>query len=81
MQQASLGLEPTQVKDINRRLIELGLVTMKDNPNGKRYGRRHGQTGRILEAYGFDLSPIAAPPGPGLAGCRRRGRGAAVATG
>src|SRR5262245_52601242 len=29
MQQQALGLSPTQVKEINRRLIELGLVTMK----------------------------------------------------
>jgi replication initiation protein RepC len=31
---------------------------MKDSPNGKRYGRRDSQ-GRIVEAYGFDLSPLA----------------------
>jgi replication initiation protein RepC len=30
---------------------------MKDSPNGKRYGRRDRQ-GRIIEAYGFDLSPL-----------------------
>ena len=59
MQQEALGLGPSQVKEINHQLIELGLVTMKDSPNGKRYGRRHEQTGRIIEAYGFDLSPIA----------------------
>jgi hypothetical protein len=58
-QQEALDLSPSQVKEINRRLIELGLVTMKDSPNGKRYGRRHEKTGRIIEAYGFDLSPIA----------------------
>jgi replication initiation protein RepC len=58
MQQEALGLSPTQVKEINRRLIELGLVTMKDSPNGKRYGRRDLK-GRITEAYGFDLAPIA----------------------
>src|SRR5689334_22417957 len=58
MQQQALGLSPTQVKEINRLLIELGLVTMKDSPNGKRYGKRDPK-GRILEAYGFDLSPIA----------------------
>jgi len=58
MQQEALGLSPTQVKEINRRLIELGLVTMKDSPNGKRYGKRDPK-GRIVEAYGFDLSPIA----------------------
>ena len=59
MQQQALGLSPTQVKEINRRLIELGLVTMKDSPNGKRYGKRDPK-GRIIEAYGFDLSPVAA---------------------
>src|SRR3982751_3690650 len=57
-QQEALGLSPTQVKAINRRLIELGLISMKDSPNGKRYGHRDPK-GRITEAYGFDLSPIA----------------------
>ena len=33
---------------------------MKDSPNGKRYGRRHEKSGHIIEAYGFDLSPLAA---------------------
>jgi replication initiation protein RepC len=59
IQQEALGLSATQVKEINRRLIELALVTMKDSPNGKRYGLRDPK-GRIMEAYGFDLSPIAA---------------------
>lgn len=59
MQQECLGLSSTQAKAINRRLIELGLISMKDSPNGKRYGRRDPK-GRIVEAYGFDLSPIAA---------------------
>jgi replication initiation protein RepC len=59
MQQEALGLSPTRVKAINRALIEAGLITMKDSPNGKRYGKRDPK-GRIAEAYGFDLSPIAA---------------------
>ena len=59
MQEEALGLSATQVKEINRRLIELGLITMRDSPNGKRYGRRHEKTGHIIEAYGFDLAPIA----------------------
>src|SRR5271169_2778134 len=58
MQQESLGLSPTRAKAINRALIEAGLITMKDSPNGKRYGKRDHK-GRIVEAYGFDLSPIA----------------------
>jgi replication initiation protein RepC len=59
MQQDEFGLSPTQVKELTRRLIEVGLVTMKDSPNGKRYGKRDPK-GRILEAYGFDLAPLAA---------------------
>jgi replication initiation protein RepC len=46
------------VKAINRGLIDAALITMKDSPNGKRYGVRDHQ-GRIVEAYGFDLSSIA----------------------
>lgn len=59
LQRDALGLGVTQAKSLNRRLVELGLVTMKDSPNGKRYGIRD-RKGRILEAYGFDLSPLFA---------------------
>ncbi len=59
LEQEALGLSETQAKRLNRCLIEAGLVTMKDSPNGKRYGKRDGK-GRIVEAYGFDLSPLAA---------------------
>lgn len=59
LQQEALGLGVTQAKSLNRHLVEIGLVTMKDSPNGKRYGKRDAQ-GRIVEAYGFDLSPLAA---------------------
>lgn len=57
LQRDALGHGLTQTKALNRRLVELGLITMKDSPNGKRYGKRDGK-GRILEAYGFDLSPL-----------------------
>ena len=59
LQQEALGLSETQAKRLNRCLIEAGLLTMKDSPNGKRYGKRDPK-GRIVEAYGFDLSPLAA---------------------
>jgi replication initiation protein RepC len=59
LEQEALGLSETQAKRLNRYLIEASLVTMKDSPNGKRYGRRDAR-GRITEAYGFDLSPLAA---------------------
>jgi len=58
LQQEALGLSESRVKALNRALIEAGLVTMKDSPNGKRYGVRD-RAGRITEAYGFDLAPIA----------------------
>jgi len=59
MQQEALGLSESRVKMLNRALIEAGLITMKDSPNGKRYGKRDAK-GNIVEAYGFDLSPISA---------------------
>ncbi len=59
VQSADLGLGTSQVKNLNRYMIELGLITMKDSPNRKRYGLRSPK-GRIIEAYGFDLSPLAA---------------------
>ena len=42
-----------------RRLCEVGVISMKDSPNGKRWGRRDAD-GVIVEAYGFDLAPMAA---------------------
>ena len=60
MQCDELCITPTQAKRLNRHLAELGLIVMHDSPNGKRYGRRlPGKAGRIIEAYGFDLSPLA----------------------
>jgi replication initiation protein RepC len=59
MQQEALGLSERQTRRLNGALIEFGLVTMRDSPSGKRYGRREPQ-GHIVEAYGFDLSPLAA---------------------
>ena len=42
-----------------RRLCHVGVLSMKDSPNGKRWGRRDAD-GVIIEAYGFDLAPLAA---------------------
>jgi len=53
-----LGLTRNAVKTLNRMLFEAGIFVMRDSPTGKRYGRRDDQ-GRIVEAYGFDLSPLA----------------------
>ncbi len=40
-------------------LVEAGLISRKDSPNGKRYVRR-GREGGIDEAYGFNLAPLLA---------------------
>jgi replication initiation protein RepC len=53
-----LGLSPARVKALNRAVFEAGVFVIRDNPQGRRYGRRDAQ-GRIVEAYGFDLSPLA----------------------
>jgi replication initiation protein RepC len=53
-----LGLSPARVKVLNRALFEAGIFIIRDSETGKRYGRR-GPDNRIIEAYGFDLSPLA----------------------
>jgi replication initiation protein RepC len=78
MQQEALGLSPTQVKEINRRLIELGLVAMWDGPHGKRYGRRHEKTGhyhrslRLRSCADRDAPRRIRPAGGGGEGGARR---------
>lgn len=56
--QDALGLCETQVRATFNGLVENRLIARKDSANGKRYGRRDA-CGRIVEAYGFDLSPLA----------------------
>ncbi|MDR3489813.1 MAG: plasmid replication protein RepC [Bradyrhizobium sp.] len=58
LQQEFLGLSAARVKALNRALFEAGVFVIRDNEQGKRYGRR-GPDKRIIEAFGFDLSPIA----------------------
>ncbi|MBJ6127180.1 helix-turn-helix domain-containing protein [Microvirga splendida] len=42
-----------------RALINLRLVVSKDSPNGKRYAVRD-KAGVVVDAFGFDLTPIYA---------------------
>ncbi len=53
------GFSLATLKRHARRLCEAGLIAFKDSPNGKRYGYRDDE-GVIVEAYGFDLAPLAA---------------------
>ncbi|MCZ8056626.1 MAG: plasmid replication protein RepC [Microcystis sp. LE19-12.2C] len=52
------GFSLSALKRHARRLAELGVLSFHDSPNGKRWGRRDAD-GRIVEAYGFDLSPLS----------------------
>ena len=53
------GFSLSALKRHARRLAENGVISFQDSPNGKRWGRRDAE-GRIVEAYGFDLSPLSA---------------------
>ena len=53
------GFSLATLKRHARQLCEAGLIAFKDSPNGKRYGYRD-EEGVIVEAYGFDLAPLAA---------------------
>ena len=70
LQREALGLGSSQVKAINRHLVELGLITMKDSPNGKRYGKRDGK-GRIVSLW---LRALAAFHAHGGVSSHRRTR-------
>jgi replication initiation protein RepC len=48
----------TVVQGLIRAAVRAGLVHMKDSGNGKRWGYRD-ERGHILEAFGFDLAPLA----------------------
>jgi len=53
------GFSLSTLKRHARRLAEVGVIAFKDSSNGKRWGRRDAD-GNIVEAYGFDLAPLAA---------------------
>lgn len=53
------GFSLSALKRRIRRLCEAGVMSMKDSTNGKRWGRRDDD-GYIIQAYGFDLTPLAA---------------------
>lgn len=57
----ALDLGRTQVKTVIRLALEYGLVAVDESANGHRRGwREGGKSGPIVEAWGFDLTPLAA---------------------
>ena len=53
-----LNVGPSQRKATVRAALEAGYIRLRRSPNGKRFGHRDKQ-GRITDAYGFDLAPLA----------------------
>jgi len=56
-----LCVGPSQRKAIVRAALDAGFMRLRRSPTGKRWGHRDkgGRGGRILDAYGFDLAPLA----------------------
>lgn len=55
-----MGVSERQIQKLESRLFEIGAITWADSGNHKRFGQRDAKTGRILYAYGVELSPLAA---------------------
>lgn len=54
-----LGISERQVQKLEQGLFQLGVISWNDSGNYKRYGQRHPTTGRILYAFGVELTPLA----------------------
>lgn len=54
-----LGVSERQIQKLEKQLFEAGAVTWHDSGNHKRYGHRDAETGRIVFAYGVELTPLA----------------------
>lgn len=55
----SHGMAEQTIRRHLAALVEAGLLTRKDSPNGKRYARKN-RAGEIREAFGFSLAPLLA---------------------
>ena len=56
------GLSERAIRYGIANLVKLGLITMKDSANGKRFPIRNAH-GHVIDAYGFDLTPLYARRG------------------
>ncbi|MEO7798088.1 MAG: plasmid replication protein RepC [Opitutaceae bacterium] len=54
-----LGVSERQIQRLEQGLFAAGAITFNDSGNHKRYGQRCPKTGRILYAFGVELSPLA----------------------
>lgn len=53
-----MGRSERQVRNIERALVERGLLAFRDSGNHVRRGRRDRRTGRLVYAYGPSLAPL-----------------------
>jgi replication initiation protein RepC len=53
------GMAPTTMRRQLALLVDAGVIIRRDSPNGKRFARKTA-SGSISQAFGFDLTPIAA---------------------
>lgn len=54
-----MGVSERQIQALEKQLFEIGALTWHDSGNHRRYGQRCQETGRILYAFGVDLTPLA----------------------
>lgn len=54
-----LGVSERQIQKLEAQLFKAGAITWNDSGNHKRYGQRDSETGRLLYAFGVDLTPLA----------------------
>ena len=54
-----IGLSERQVQRLEKQLFEVGAITWNDSGNHKRQGYRDTKTGKLLFAFGVDLTPLA----------------------
>ena len=54
-----LGVSERQIQKLEATLFEVGAIRFNDSGNHRRYGQRDNETGRILWAFGVELTPLA----------------------
>lgn len=54
-----MGVTERQIQKLERSLFEVGAITWNDSGNHKRYGQRHPKSGRLIYAFGVELTPLA----------------------
>ena len=54
-----LNISDRHLQRLEKDLFKIGALTWNDSGNCKRYGQRDPESGKIIYAYGVDLTPLA----------------------